>query len=216
MKFFFLLLFLILSLSRAISSSSHTSSMESDLHAKVTAEEGEKKISPDPPAFIETMPKLRRKRNLLQSTYNVVKDVNCPAECEQNQYKCKYKKTALLISIFLGVYGCDRFYLGYNLYGGLKIVSAIMGCCFPLCHFYVFGFNAADNEGQKKKRRPKPMQLFCRCNNKKSRIPCFKVGNPFYCLTFSWLIFWYAYDIYHIANGTLVDQFNPNSRCYIK
>ena len=216
MKIFLVLLFLILSLNRALSSSSQTSFVDSELHAKVAAGEAGGRNAPDTPAFLETMPKLRRKRNLLQSTENLVKDEVCPAECAKGQKGCKYKKTALLISIFLGVYGCDRFYLGYNLYGGLKIVSAILGFCFPLCHFYVFGFDAANNEGQKKKRRPMPMQRFCRCNNKKSRVPCFKVGNPFYCLTFSWLIFWYAYDIYHIANGTLVDQFNKNPRCYVK
>ena len=68
----------------------------------------------------------------------------------------------------------------------------------------------------KKKKKVRSTQRFCRCLNKRSKIPCFKVGNPFYCLTFTWFLTWYIYDIYYIYNEGLVDQFNSDPKCYIK
>ena len=158
---------------------------------------------------------IKRQRTLLQDK-KVVSDVTCPEECKAEKMGCKHRKTALLLSITLGIYGCDRFYLGYNLQGLLKITTVIFGCCLPLCHFYIFGFDPANNVDQnKKKKKVRAAQKFCRCTKKKSRVPCFKVGNPTYCILFVWFLMWYIYDIYYIANGTLVDQFNQNKACYL-
>ena len=163
---------------------------------------------------------LTRQRNLLSKIDDAepkVTDSLCPEECKKNKYKCKTKGTALALSITLGIYGCDRFYLGYVYLGALKIVTGILGCCLPLCHFYIFGFDAPNNQDKAKKRKKiRPTQRFCRCLNKRSKIPCFKIGNPFYCLTFTWFLTWYIYDIYYIYNEGLVDQFNSNPKCYIK
>ena len=172
---------------------------------------------------------VKRNRGLLQKRDErgvVIHDVDCPAECHKNNFRCKRRKTALLLSIFMGFYGVDRFYLGYNFYGCIKVVIATLGCCLPICHFYIFGFHASSNESKNKKsKRITPTQKFCRCDNRKCRFPCyccnmplycFRYGNPLYCLLFTCFLGWYIYDIYHIAKGDLVDQFNKKRICYLQ
>ena len=70
--------------------------MDSELHAKVAAGEAGGKNAPNPSAFLETMPKLRRKRNLLQSTNNVVKAVDCPAECKRNPIQLQVQENCFV------------------------------------------------------------------------------------------------------------------------
>ncbi len=172
---------------------------------------------------------VKRHRELLQNRDDrgvVIHDADCPAECHKNNFRCKRRKTALLLSIFMGFYGVDRFYLGYVFYGFIKVLAAVFGCCLPLCHFYIFGFHASKNVNKiKKEKKLTPTQKFCRCNNRKCRLPCYccniplyccRHGNPIYCFLFTWFLIWYMYDIYHIAKGDLVDQFNKNPVCYLQ
>ena len=92
MKFFLAFAFLILSLNRALSVSSKTSHVDTELHTKVAAGEAGEKKYPQSIHISRNNAKTKEEEELAAVYQQRSESCGLPGRVQKNQYSCKYKK----------------------------------------------------------------------------------------------------------------------------
>lgn len=153
-------------------------------------------------------------------------DEGCPS-LKVCPHKCKKKSTALKMAGFLGLFGCGRLYLGHVQESFYKLAAGVLGVCVPLCHLYIYGFHAANNDHMTihgksiSTKKPTKFQICCRCYDPRIKfpftqrnIPCLGWGNPLHFVLFLSFLYMYISDLISIKNNTLTAKGMGFEKCY--